>query len=162
MYEALPEIHEPLSELELLHKRERDLRLRPRLQLLILIASGQVRTRVAAAEHLGVHRNTVGEWLSAYKAGGVSGLRVVAKTGAKPQQRSVPAQVWEELQAQLSADGFDSYRAVQRWLAEEQGIELPYGTVHDLVRYRLGAKLKRSRPVHGKKTLPKPKGSPSA
>jgi len=162
MYEPLPEIHEPVSELEMLRKRERDLRLRPRLHLLILIASGQVRTRIAAAERLEVHRNTVGQWLSAYKAGGISGLRTVEKTGAKARQRSVPLPVWEELQARLAADGFDSYLEVQRWLAEAQGIALPYGTVHHLVRYRLGAKLKRARPVHGKKTLPKQKRSPDA
>lgn len=46
--------------------------------------------------------------------------------------------------------GFGSYIQVQQWLAETLNIEAEYATVHHLVRYRLGAKLKAARPVHAK------------
>jgi len=42
------------------------------------------------------------------------------------------------------------YTQVQQWLAEILNIEVEYATVHHLVRYRLGAKLKAARPVHVK------------
>lgn len=48
-------------------------------------------------------------------------------------------------------EGFASYKAIQRWLADEHGIGLPYSTVHRIVRYELGAKLKAPRPSHPKK-----------
>lgn len=45
-------------------------------------------------------------------------------------------------------EGFKSYIQVQQWLCETLGIEAEYRTVHELVRYRLKAKLKAARPVH--------------
>ena len=49
-------------------------------------------------------------------------------------------------------EGFGSYKDIQRWLAEEHGVELCYSTVHGIVRYDLGAKPKSPRPSHPKKT----------
>lgn len=49
-------------------------------------------------------------------------------------------------------EGFGSYTEIQQWLAEEQGVELPYSTVHGIVRYELNAKPKAPRPSHPKKT----------
>ena len=46
--------------------------------------------------------------------------------------------------------GFGSYTQVQQWLSETLNVEAEYATVHHLVRYRLGAKLKAARPVHTK------------
>ena len=53
------------------------------------------------------------------------------------------------LQKRLSqAEGFGSYLQVQQWLSATLGVDAEYATVHHLVRYRLGAKLKAARPVH--------------
>ena len=41
--------------------------------------------------------------------------------------------------------GFQSYGAVQQWLAE-MGIEAEYHPVYQMTRYRLKAKLKQARP----------------
>jgi len=43
--------------------------------------------------------------------------------------------------------GFNSYKEVKLWLFEEQGLEIPYSTVHRIVRYQLHAKLKVARPT---------------
>lgn len=43
--------------------------------------------------------------------------------------------------------GFRSYKEVKVWLFEEQGLEMPYSTVHRMVRYELDAKLKVARPT---------------
>jgi hypothetical protein len=44
---------------------------------------------------------------------------------------------------------------IQQWLREEFGLEVPYQTLHGIVRYQLKAKLKRPRPSHAKKTRPR-------
>ena len=59
----------------------------------------------------------------------------------------------ESLKERLSEpEGFGSYKDIQRWLAEEQDLELCYSTVHGIVRYDLEAKPKSPRPSHPKKT----------
>ena len=45
-------------------------------------------------------------------------------------------------------DGFRSYGEIRDWLANEQGLEIPYKTVHQTVRYKLKAKSKVARPTH--------------
>lgn len=160
MYKPLPPIHETLTELEAQLKRSRDPQRRPRLHLLVLLGSGAVRSRQEAASHLAVHRNTVGRWLSAYEQGGLAALLHLGAPGAPAEQKSLPAPVLSALQQRLQTDGFEGYTEVQRWLADEYALAVPYTTVHSLVRYRLGAKLKRARPVHEKKTLRRPVPSP--
>jgi hypothetical protein len=43
-------------------------------------------------------------------------------------------------------EGFFSYKEVQLWLLAVLGVEANYHVVHRLVRYKLSAKLKSSRP----------------
>ncbi len=42
--------------------------------------------------------------------------------------------------------GFHSYSQIQQWLMGELGLNIAYKTVYQLVRYKLGAKLKVPRP----------------
>lgn len=161
MYKPLPQISEALEDLQSQLKRERDPGRRPRLHLLVLIRSGEVHTRRDAADHLALHRNTVGRWLAAYEEGGQQALLTIDTPGAKPGQKTLSPPVLAALQQRLREEGFPSYGEGVSWLAEEHGLEVPYKTVHGIVRYRLGAKLKRARPVHAKKTVPSLPASPS-
>lgn len=161
MRRALPKIREPLDSLRELMARTRDAKRKRRVHLLVLIGSGEVRSRDAAAKHLGVHRNSVGDWLSAYEAGGLEGLLEIGKPGAKPGQKVLAPAVLRQLQKRLDGEGFGSYGEVRQWLEREFGVEIPYGTAYGLVRFRLGSKLKRARPVHLKKTPSKPPPSRS-
>jgi transposase len=161
MYKALPQITEALEDLEAQRKRTRDPQRRQRLHLLVLLRAGEVQNRQEAATHLAVHRNTIARWLTAYQRGGLAQLLTVEAPGAKPEQRTLSPAVLEILQERLAGEGFSSYGEVQRWLAEAHGVVVPYPTLHKLVRYRLGAKLKRARPVHAKKTAPMPLPFPS-
>jgi transposase len=153
MYVPLPVITEALDELEARMKRERDGQRRLRLHLLVLIRSGAVRERQQAAEHLAVHRNTIGRWLSAYETGGLEQMLEIKPSGPPPEQKTLAPAIWAALQEKLAEEdgGFSGYLEVQQWLAEEYALPVPYATVHKLVRYRLGAKLKRARPRHAKK-----------
>jgi transposase len=152
MYRPLPLIQEPLAELEARLRRERSSQIRLRLHLLVLIASGAVRSQAEAAAHLALHRNTISRYLALYRTHGLDALLRLDRGGAPAVQRSLSGPVMEALQARLAGEGFQGYTDVHRWLAEEHGVELPYGTVHRIVRYRLRAKLKRARPSNAKKT----------
>jgi transposase len=160
MYKRLPKIKEPLEELEARLRAERSARLRPRLHLLVLLASGAVRSRAKASAHLALHRNTVSRYLAIYEERGLDALLEVNPGGAPAGQRSMPEPVMDVLKDRLAANGFDSYTEVRSWLADEHGVELSYATVHKLVRYRLRSKLKRARPSHEKKTSSTPPTSP--
>jgi len=61
----------------------------------------------------------------------------------------IPAWAVVSLQRRLAQpEGFKSYTQIQQWLKDTLGIKAEYRTVHELVRYRLKAKLKAARPVH--------------
>ncbi len=148
----LPEIDEPVDWLDGRVQSEQDAQVQRRLQMLLLLKSGKAESRSAAADHLGVHRNTIANWLELYKAGGTQKLCQIQEPGPDPGQQSIPPEAMKRLKRRLSnPEGFGSYKEIQRWLAEEQEVELPYSTVHQIVRYDLGAKLKTPRPSHPKK-----------
>jgi putative transposase len=44
-------------------------------------------------------------------------------------------------------EGFKSYEEVRTWLLAVEGIEASYKVVHEVVRYKLKAKLKAARPL---------------
>jgi len=146
-----PPVLESAEELKDLLTYEQSVKRRNRLHLLFLIRSGQVKNRGEAAIRLVVHRNSVSGWLDAYKAGGLAQMLRIGTTGPKPVQKSLPAPVFDALQKQVSGEGFSGYTHAQEWLRTEYGFDVPYSTVHKLIRYRLGAKLKRARPRHQKK-----------
>jgi transposase len=156
MYQPLPSITEDLNTLSARLRQERDPQCRPRLHLLVLLKSGQVTTRGQAATHLAVHRNTITHWLQRYRAGGLEALLTYKEPGAPAGQKTLPSAVFEQLKARLATPtGFASYLEVQQWLRDEFALEVPYKTLHGIVRYQLKAKLKRPRPSHAKKTLRK-------
>lgn len=151
MNKALPRIIESEAELKAQLRRETHPKRKQRLQALYLLRSGQTRSRVQVATLLGVNRNTVGEWLERYAQGGLQALLTIqTPPGATP---TLNAAQLARLRAVLAqAEGFASYKAVQQWIAAELQVEMPYKTVHRIVRYQLHAKLKQPRPVHVKKS----------
>jgi transposase len=156
MYQSLPPILEDLDTLQARLHRERDPKRKSRLHLLVLLKSGQVTSRGQAAAHLALHRNTVAAWLRRYRDGGLEALLTYKEAGAPAGQKTLLPAVFAQLQARLAtSSGFASYVELQQWLREEFGLEVPYTTLHGIVRYQLQAKLKRPRPSHAKKTLPR-------
>jgi transposase len=152
-----PEIPESIEWLEEQVHAEQDAQVQRRLHMLLLLKTGEAKSREAesrsaAARHLGVHRNTIANWLELYEDGGTEALREIEDPGPDPGQQSIPSEVMEKLKKRLSQpEGFGSYKEIQQWLAEDHEVDLPYSTVHGIVRYDLGAKLKTPRPSHPKK-----------
>ena len=148
----LPEISEPVEKLEELVRKERDAQIQRRFHMLLLLKTGEAKSRSGAARYLGVHRNTVANWLDLYEEGGPQKLQEIGEPGPDPGQQSIPPDVMEALIDRLSGpEGFSSYKEIQQWLADSCGVELPYTTVHRIVRYELEAKPKVPRPSHPKK-----------
>ena len=100
-----------------------------------------------------MHRHTVRDWLSLYEEGGPEGMRELGTPGPEPEQTSIPPDAMAALEERLdSPEGFAGYTKIQHWLGEEFGLDLPYSTVHGIVRYRLKAKPKVPRRSHAKKS----------
>jgi transposase len=155
-YDFTPSV-EDLESLEERLRRERDPKRKPRLHLLVLLKSGQVISRSQAATHLALHRNTVAVWLRRYRDGGLEAFLTYKEVGAPAGQKTLPPAVFAQLKARLATSyGFASYVELQRWLRDEWGLEVPYPTLHGIVRYQLKAKLKRPRPSHAKKISRRP------
>jgi len=153
-----PPITEDLETLEDRLRRERDPKRKVRLHLLVLLKAGQVTSRRQAAAHLALHRNTVATWLRRYRDGGLAALLTYKEAGAPAGQKTLPPTVCAQLQARLAtARGVASYRELQQWLREAFGLEVPYTTLHGMVRYQLKAKRKCPRPSHAKKTSRRPR-----
>jgi transposase len=150
MRRPLPIIQEEVADLKEQMQREKHSLKKQRLHMLYLLASGQATQRQQVAQMLGLHRNTIGEWLTTYEQSGLGGLLVVTPPpGARPALNAV--QQAELREALADPAGFASYKAVQQWIKAHFGVSMEYQAVHHMVRYKMGAKLKVARPTHQKK-----------
>lgn len=140
-------IQETATELAELIQTQTNPKLKERLQVLYLLQLPGAMSVLAVAKVVGRHRGSVQRWLSVYREGGLDGLLETRQSSGRP--RVIPEWAVASLKRRLSEpEGFGSYIQVQQWLAETLNVEAEYATVHHLVRYRLGAKLKAARPVH--------------
>jgi transposase len=150
MRHPLPPIAEAADELKARLTQERHPAKRARLHALYLLASQQAHTRQEVAALLGVDRNTVGRWLTAYTQGGLPTLLAVYVPAGK-RKPLTPDQLQTLQQALAQPAGFASFGTIQQWIAATFGVQLSYNATRKLVRYKLGAKLKVPRPSHQKK-----------
>jgi len=143
------EIRETATELADLIQAKSNANLKERLQVLYLLKLPEAMSISAIAKVIGRHRGSVQRWLSLYRQVGLTGLLETRPSPGRPPV--IPGWAVVSLKRRLSQpEGFGSYTQVQQWLAETLNVEAEYATVHHLVRYRLGAKLKAARPVHAK------------
>ncbi|MEM1293328.1 MAG: helix-turn-helix domain-containing protein [Cyanobacteria bacterium P01_H01_bin.162] len=143
------EITESETELKTLLRTQKTASAKERIQLLYLLKSEQAHTIQQAAALLGRHRVTAQKWAKRYRQGGLAQLLShQPRSGAKS---TLPAWAEAALRNRLEqSEGFESYTAIQTWLAIELGIVAPYKTVHKWVYYRLGASPKGVRPKSDK------------
>ena len=147
----IPEITESVSELKSLIRKSPKGYQKQRLTMLYLYRSGQVKTRQQAAELIGVHRKTVGDWLSTYTTDGLDALLERDYSTGRPHQLTEEQQ--ELLRQELQKPtGFSSYQQVTDYIEETFDVKMSYPAVYALVRYKWNAKLKVPRKSHEKKT----------
>ena len=150
MRHPLPTIAESVDELKAQLTQERHPAKRARLHARYLLASEQAHSRQELAALLGVDRNTVGRWLTAYTQGGLPALLTVYVPAGK-RKPLTPNQLQTLQQALAQPAGFASFGAIQQWIADTLSVQRSYNATRKLVRYKLGAKLKVPRPTHQKK-----------
>jgi transposase len=140
--ESLADLAEQLRRVETPTAKER-------LQVLYWLKQDKAPSISAIAKVVGKHRNTVQTWLSNYRDGGVSAMLEIKKSPGGV--RVIPQWAETALAKRLQeSHGFQSYGAVQQWLAETLGVEVEYHAVYQMTRYRLKAKLKVARPQNYK------------
>lgn len=146
-------IQETVEELEALIHQQSNPNLKERLQVLYLLKLPKAMSVSRIAKVIGRHRGSVQRWLSLYREVGLSGLLETRQSPGRPQ--AIPDWAVQSLKKRLDdpEGGFGSYTQVQQWLSNTLNVEAEYATVHHLVRYRLGAKLKAARPIHAKQNL---------
>jgi len=151
MNKGLPKIKETEEELREMLKSERQVKRQNRLQALYLVVTKQAKSRSKVSTMLGFNRNTISEWFSLYEASGLEKLLEIYKpSGAKPKMTT---EVIEEISARLKSEkGFRTYKEIHQLVVKKHRIEVSYRAVHNLVRYKLEAKLKSPRPSNPKKT----------
>lgn len=144
------EVRETAADLEALIEKQSHPKLKERLQVLYLLQLPDAMSISLIAKVIGRHRGSVQEWLRQYHEGGLENLLSIGQSTGRP--RAIPGWAVQSLKKRLDdpEGGFGSYTQVQQWLSETLNVEAEYATVHYLVRYRLGAKLKAARPVHAK------------
>ncbi len=141
------EIAESAEELREMMNDQTRAKFRERLQVLYWIKTNFFRSLQELADHLGRSKSVIVKWLKAYRTQGLAGLLKWNYHGGRRSKLS--GAILEALQQRLSdpTAGFNSYKEVKHWLDEEQGVEMPYSTVHRIVHYQLHAKLKVARPT---------------
>ena len=140
------EVTESPKTLETLLKQEKDVRRRERLQFLYWYKTGQAKTRQALGKLLNRSQFAIGQWIDLYRRRGLNGLLHLNYRGGNLAP-SIPVEIQCQLKEKLAQpEGFPSYKAIQVWLKETQGLEVPYSTVFGTVKYRLKADLKVPRP----------------
>jgi transposase len=140
------EVIESPETLETLLKQEKDVRKRERLQFLYWHKTGQAKTRQALGKLLNRSQFAIGQWIDIYRTRGLQGLLHLNYRGGN-LALPIPVEIQWQLKEQLAQpEGFASYKAIQVWLEETHGLEVPYSTVFGIVKYRLGVHPKVPRP----------------
>ena len=85
----LPEVTESVDELERLVRKEKDAQIQRRFQMLLLLKTGEAKSRSGAARQLGVHRHTVSDWVELYEEGGIEKIQQVEDPGPESGQQSI-------------------------------------------------------------------------
>ncbi len=139
------EITETTDQIKTLLNEQKTVFGKERVQALYLLKLGQVKTIGQLAVGLGRDRTTVQRWLRQYRQGGINRLlQRQVRLGRKPE---IPKWAQTALIKRLQEpEGFNSYGEIKDWLEQKLGVSASYKVVHNTVRYRLKAKLKRPRP----------------
>jgi transposase len=145
------DIKESLSELKSLYRKEKNYRIRTRLQSLILVKEGKFKKRTELARYLGVDYATLKRWTQEYKD---SGLQEFLKIKSGGNRRAIiTKEMHQTIKNKLhdSNDPLLGYFDAVHWLKEEHGVSVKYHTLRAYMIRHFKTKLKSPRKSHYKK-----------
>lgn len=124
--------HEEATELQRLYRKEKNVHRRDRLHVLWLIRSGKTLTE--AGEVVGIPYSTVRRWVEWYRVGDLDEVlkRIPGQSGGNECHLSEEQQV--ELRAAADQGAFRTAREVQKWIANQWGINYRRTGVYSLLR----------------------------
>ena len=124
MNKKVPEITESVETLKALLRKAIKKHEIQRLNTLYLLKSGVAKNRLQVADLLGVHRLSVGDWLSAYETGG---LEKLLQRGYAPGRRPI---LTEEQQTLFGGDTEQRTDLISlvRYAMEDNRFLEPFGT----------------------------------
>jgi len=127
------EIAESAEELREMMNHQARAKFRERLQILYWIKIEFFRSLQELADHLGRSKPVIVKWLKTYRTRGLAALLEWNYRGGR--RSTLSDAILDNLQRRLSdpTAGFNSYTEVKHGLCEEQGLEMPYSTVHRIV-----------------------------
>ena len=139
------DIQETTKELKRLLHQPKNVRIRERVPVLYWLKSKQTQNALSAAVLMGRTYSTVKRWLRTYRQSGLKKLLEFQHGGGK--EFSLSAEILAALEHRLQQpEGFEGYKAIQKWLQETYEIEIGYSTLHGIVHQRLNASPKVVRP----------------
>lgn len=142
-------ITESEAELLNLEKRYRGKRVLPRIQMLRLLKTGQVKSQESCAEQLGYSKSTIEGWYRRYRKGGCAELLKYEPPQGK--QSRLTQHAWQGLCKALEAGQIHKLQDAVDYLREHHGIsyQSPEGVAYLFKKFRV--KLKTGRPKHRRK-----------
>lgn len=141
MKRLLPLTDDQRAQLLQRYKTEKNVRLRDRLQCVLLKAEGRTNREVAAILHTSEH--TINDWLDRYDLGGLEGL-CAWDTGGSEAWLSNPQ--LERLQAEVDTHAFQSAKQACAWVEEQFYVSYSDRGMRDLLK-RLGYTHQKARLV---------------
>ena len=141
------EIRESSEELKRIMNEQTHAKFRERLQILYWIKSELFHSLQELADHLGRSKSVVVKWLKVYRTQGLIGLLQWNYHGGRRSRITEVMRAALQRRLDDPTHGFHSYGQIQQWLLQEYEADIPYSTVHQVVRYQLKAKLKVARPT---------------
>lgn len=145
------EIKEGLSELKELYRKQKNYKVRAKIQSLILTKDGKFKKRTDLAQHLGIDYATLKRWTQEYKESGLTYFLTVKSGGNRRSSINPQAHqlIFEKLHD--SKDPLLGYFDAVTWLKKEYQISVKYHTLRSYMIRHFKTKLKHPRKSHYKK-----------
>jgi transposase len=144
-------VKEEIEELKSLRTREKNHRLKTRIQSLILTKENKFKTREELANHLGVGVSSLYRWTEVYKESGIEAMLKISNGGLR--RKSITKEVHQGLEEKLkdSTKPLLGYFDAQQWVQDTYSIEYKYNTLRTYMIRNFKTKLKTPRKSHYKK-----------
>lgn len=147
-------VKESLSELRS-HLKSAIPMIQPRIKMLILMkkSADKAISKRDLMESLGVSSQSIQDWRTAYKTGGIESLMSNGRKGksGKPSIFTKEEHIKLELKLKDPKNGLAGYVELQEWVKKEFKKEVKYNTILKYSIKNFGSKVKVARKSHVKK-----------
>jgi transposase len=127
----------------------------PRIKMLLVLKKNEARgiSKRALMEELGVCSQSIHNWRTAYRTGGLEKLLLNGRKGNSGKPSVITAQEKKLIEKKLNdpKNGLAGYIELQQWIEKEFKKEVKYNTILKYAMRNFGSKVKVARKSHVKK-----------